>query len=212
MKLYWGPHTCAIGIHVLLEEVHAPYETQKIDVAGGAAERPEFLAMNPKGKVPALVRDDGVVMTEFGAIARWLAGTHPDAGLLPADPESDARVTEILDYAVGTVHGQGYGRILKPANFEPQDLLHGKAGLGRSNVEKQGRAMVEKGFRILDDRLRDGPFAAGLRFSIADAALFYIERWAPQNAITLPTNVQRHLDLMLERPSVQKVRALWDEH
>ncbi len=73
MKLYWEPHTCAIGIHVLLEETGLPYETEKIDVGGGATREPPFLAVNPKGKVPTLVRDDGSVLTEFAAIATWLA-------------------------------------------------------------------------------------------------------------------------------------------
>jgi len=63
MKLYWGPHTCAIGIHILLEEIGKPYETEKLDVGGGATHKPPFLAINPKGKVPALVINDGSVIT-----------------------------------------------------------------------------------------------------------------------------------------------------
>lgn len=80
MKLYWGPHTCAIGIHVLLEEIGAPYETERIDVAGGATREPPFAGVNPKGRVPILVRDVGTVLTEFSAIATWLARTNPAAG------------------------------------------------------------------------------------------------------------------------------------
>lgn len=211
MKLYWGPHTCAIGTHILLEEVGADYAMQQIDVAGGDTGKPAFLAINPKGRVPTLVRDDGSILTEFGAIARWLAWRHPQAALLPTDAESDERATEIMDYAVGTVHGQGFARLFTPAKFEPQDFLHGKAGLGRSNVEHQGREMVEKGFRILNERLAGGPYAAGERFSIADAALFYVERWAPMKDIRLPENVRAHYERMLERPSVRKVRSLWGE-
>ena len=78
MKLYWGPHTCAIGIHLLLEEIGKPYETEKLDVGGGATRRPPFSGVNPKGKVPTLVRDDGTVLTEFSAIAIWLARTNVD--------------------------------------------------------------------------------------------------------------------------------------
>ena len=91
MKLYWGPHTCAIGIHVLLEEAGAAYETEKLDVAGGATRQPPFLAVNPKGKVPTLVRGDGSVLTEFPAIATWIARMHPDKALLPADADGEAR-------------------------------------------------------------------------------------------------------------------------
>ena len=91
MKLYWGPHTCAIGIHVLLEEIGEPYEAEKIDAAGGDTHEPPFSDINPKGKVPTLVRDDGSVLTEYGAIATWLARTNPEKALLPSDPEREVR-------------------------------------------------------------------------------------------------------------------------
>jgi glutathione S-transferase len=211
MKLYWGPHTCAIGIHILLEDVGARYETQKLDVSGGDTHKPDFLAINPKGKVPTLVRDDGSVLTEFGAIATWLARSYPHAGLIPADADAEARVTEVLEYVEGTIHTQGFGRIFNPARYEPQDFLHGKAGLGRSSVEHQGREIVSKAFGILDAQLAGKRYVAGEHFSIADAALFYVERWAPQKDIPLPPNVERHFHQLLQRPSVQKVRTLWGE-
>ena len=211
MKLYWGPHTCAIGIHILLEEAGATYETEQIDVAGGATEEPAFLAINPKGKVPTLVRDDGSVLTEFGAIATWIGRCFPDAGLLPHDIEAEARMTEILEYVEGTVHGQGFTRIFKPEKFEPRDVVHTKLGLGQSDVKAQGRETVNDGFAILDRQLAGGCFAAGDRLSIADAALFYVERWAPQIGITLPANLHAHFEFMLARPAVQTVRAIWGE-
>jgi len=211
MKLFWGPHTCAIGIHILLEEAGLTYETEKLDVAGGATEQPEFLGINPKGKVPTLVRDDGSVLTEFGAIATWIARQAPDARLLPEDPEAEARMTEVLEYVEGTVHRQGFGRIFKPERYAPQDFLHEKAGLGQSTVKAQGKEMVEKSFAILDAQLAGRAFAAGPQFSIADTALFYVERWAPQEGIGLPTHLQAHYDMMIARPAVQKVRAIWGE-
>lgn len=211
MKLYWGPHTCAIGIHVLLEEIGVPYETEKLDVGGGATHEPAFLSVNPKGKVPTLVREDGSVLTEFGAIATWLARTHPAAGLIPDDPECEARMVEALDYVEGTIHGQGFARIFMPATFEPQDVVHQAMGLGSRSVKTQGREIVEQGFAILDPSLARHDFAAGDALTIADMALFYVERWAPQNGITLPINLQRHLDRMFARPAVHKVRQIWGE-
>ena len=211
MKLYWGPHTCAIGIHVILEETGLPYETEKVDVAGGATREPPFLAVNPKGKVPALVRDDGSVLTEFAAIATWLARKDPAPGLLPADPEVEARAVEVMAYVEGTIHGQGFARMFMPGMFEPQDVVHGTLGLGQAAVKRQGRAMVEKGFAILDPELARHPYAAGNAFTVADAALFYVERWAPQRDVVLPVNIAAHFERMLARPSVQKVRALWGE-
>lgn len=204
MKLYWGPHTCAIGIHVLLEEAAADYETCQIDVAGGATHEPEFLAVNPKGKVPTLVLDDGAVLTEFGAIAIWLARKYPKANLVPEDPEGEARATEMLEYVEGTIHGQGFGRLFKPQAFDP-------TGQGKALVESQAREMIGKAFAIVDRQLAGRAYAAGQSFTIADAALFYVERWAPQKNISLPSGVEAHFRGMLKRPSVQKVRKIWGE-
>lgn len=211
MKLYWGPHTCAIGIHILLEEAGARYETEKIDVAGGSTEKPEFMAINPKGKVPVLVRDDGTMLTEFGSIATWIGRRYPEAGLLPQDPEAEARMIEVLEYVEGTLHGQGFGRIFKPARFEPQDLVHQTLGAGQESVKAQGRKMVETALSILDRQIAGRRWAAGEAYSIADAALFYAARWAPQTGIKLPANIQAHFAAMLARPAVQKVRQIWGE-
>jgi glutathione S-transferase len=211
MKLYWGPHTCAIGIHMLLEEIGKPYETEKLDVSGGATHAPPFMSVNPKGKVPTLVRNDGSVLTEFGAIATWLARTNPEKNLLPLDPEIEARAAETIAYVEGSIHGQGYARLFKPQAFEPPDMVHGKLGLGQSAVKLQGRRIVETGFTILDLPLGRHPYAAGDVLTIADFALFYVERWAAPQSIALPVNIAAHLTRMLARPAVHKVRTLWGE-
>jgi glutathione S-transferase len=211
LNLYWGPGTCAIGIHVLLEELGPRYRTVRIDVHGGGTRSPEFLAINPKGKVPTLVREDGSVLTEFGAIATWLGLAHEPAGLLPRDAERHARITELIGFVEGTIHGQGYGRIFRPDQFEPQDAVHQAVPIGRGSVRAQGVGIVEQGFAILNAQLDGRHFAVGDEFSIADAALFYVERWAPQNGIALPANLQRHLDQMLARHAVQRVRMIWGE-
>ena len=212
MKLYWGPHTCAIGIHLLLEEVGRPYELQEIDVAAGATKQPWFTAINPKAKVPVLVLDDGRVMTEFGAIAVWLARQAPELKLLPGDPDEEQRALSIMDFAVGTIHGQGFGRVLMPAKFEPQDPLHQTLGLGRTSVRQSGREMIEKAFAIVDDQLGRREWAAGDAFGVADAALFYVERWAPEADVKLPPNLSAHFGRVSARPAVAKVMQIWDEH
>jgi glutathione S-transferase len=202
MKLYWGPHTCAIGIHILLEEAGATYRTEQLDVAGGATHDPSFLAVNPKGKVPTIVRDDGSVLTEFGAIATWIARAFPKAKLLPTDLESEARAIEMLEYVEGTVHGQGFGPIFRAKKLGPQEAQAAK---------EQGQKIVTGAFAIIDKQLQGRQFAAGDSFTIADAALFYVERWAPMMEIGLPTNLESHLEKMIARPSVANVRKLWGE-
>ena len=206
--LYWAPHTCAIGIHVLLEEIGKPFDAIRLEMK--ALEEPPFLAINPKGKVPTLRRDDGSILTEFGVVAYWLAHANPEAGLIPADKERETRGAEMMDYAIGTVHGQGFGRMFLPARFEPQDMLH-KAGLGAGSVKHQGREMVEQGFAILDQALGERPYAGGDDLSIFDAALFYCERWAPQEDILLPAGLAAHYARMKARPAVRRVLEIWGE-
>ena len=69
MKLYYSPGACSLGIHLLLEEIGKPYELARLNLAEGEQRKPGFAAVNRKGKVPTLVRDDGTVLTEFPAIA-----------------------------------------------------------------------------------------------------------------------------------------------
>jgi glutathione S-transferase len=207
MKLFWGAGSCAIGIAILLEEAGLRYETEQLDLAGGEGRRPAFQAINLKGKVPTLVRDDGSVLTEFSAIATWIARQAPDAGLMPVDATREARAVEVMAYVEGTIHGQGFARIFAPQVFLPEDAARGAL----ESVRRQGRDIVERGFAILDPVLADDDFAAGDRFTVADAALFYVERWTPKQKIVLPDNVQRHYDRMLARPAVEKIRRAWGE-
>ncbi len=211
MKLYWGSHTCAIGIHVLLEEIGRPYELEKIDVQGGENTKPPFLALNPKGKVPLLVRDDGSTLTEYGAIATWLARTSPERDLLPHDPDTEARCLEVMDYVVGTLHTQAFARIFLPAKFEPPDLVHATLGVGASKVKAQGREMVESALAILETALLGRRYVAGEQFTIADTALFFAMRWAPQTGIMLPPTLAAHHAAMKQRPAVARVMQIWNE-
>jgi len=211
MKLFWGPHTCAIGIHVLLEEIGRPYELEEVDVEGGASRKPPFTDVNPKGKVPVLVRDDGSVLTEYGAIATWLARTSPEKDLLPHDPDAEARCLEVMDYVIGTLHEQGFARIFMPAKFEPPDLVHATLGVGASKVKAQGRAMVEEALRILETALTGRRYVAGEQFTIADTALFFALRWAPQAGIPLPPALAAHYAAMKQRPAVVRVMQRWGE-
>ena len=210
MKLYWGKHTCAIGIHVLLEECGAAFEPVGLDVQGGENKKEPFKPVNPKEKVPTLIRDDGAMLTEFGAIATWLALTNPGNALIPEDVEDRVRMIEIMDYAVGTLHGQAFGRVFMPAKFEPKDLLH-KAGLGQSSTKAEGLEMVKEGFAILDRQLAGKTYVGGGSFSIGDAALFYCERWAPQVEVALPPDIAAHYERMKARPSVRRALEFYGE-
>jgi len=198
MKLYYAPGTSAVGIRVLLEEIGKPYEVALLDLAAREQYQPAFSSINPKSKVPTLIRDDGSVLTEFGAIARWLARTHPEAALLPQDPDSEARAIELLDYVVGTVHMRGFSRMIVPMAFGPE--AH------HAEVVATGRGMAAKGFEVIDAGLAGNAYVVD-RYSYADSALFYVERWAERFSIRLPPNCKRHYTTMMERSAVKRVLA-----
>ncbi len=197
MKLYMTPGSCTTGIHILLEEMDKAFEAYIVNLPAGDHKKPEYVAINPKSTIPTLVRDDGTALTEFQAIAWWLARAHPRARLLPEDIEGEVRVIEIMDYVVGTIHMQGYTRIFTTASFTSNEAEH-------ESVKARGREIVEQGFAVMNDALKGREYAAG-DFSIADAALFYVEFWADKIGIALPPNCLSHYQRMLGRPAVQRV-------
>ena len=203
MKLYYSPGACSLGIHVLLEEIGKPYDLQKLNFQEQEQYKPDFTKINPKSKVPTLQRDDGSILTEFPAIATWLARKNPEKGLVPNDPDGEARVLEALDYIVATLHMQGFGRMFRPVNYAPSEADHDK-------VKARGKEIFENGLKLLDKALAGKQFLGGDKLSIADAALFYVSFWgAGRMKLTLPPNVAAHYARMKQRPAVQ--RALEQE-
>lgn len=197
IKFYMTPGSCSTGIHILLEELELPFEVTIVNLPRGDHLKHDYLAINPKATIPTLVRNDGSALTEFQAIAWWLARTYPKAKLMPSDVDGEARVIEAMDYVVGTIHGQGYTRIFTTANFTPNEADH-KA------VQARGREIVEQGFAIMNEALAGRDYVAG-DFSIADAALFYVEFWADKIGIALPEHCRAHYQRLRARPAVQRV-------
>jgi glutathione S-transferase len=199
MKFYMTPGSCSTGIHVLLEELELFFEAHIVNLMAGQHLTPEFLAINPRATIPTLVTDDGTALTDFSSIAHWLANSHPKAGLLPSDASDRACVLEVLEYATGVIHGQGFTRIFVTERYalDPAE---------RGVVEAEGRALVTRGFAKLEPTLAATPYVVGT-FSIADAALFYVEFWADRIALPLPTHVQAHYERMLARRAVRQVLA-----
>jgi glutathione S-transferase len=191
------PGSCSTGIHILLEELELTFEVYLINLMAGDHLKPENLAVNPKATIPTLVRDDGSSITEFQAIAWWLARRYPKARLLPDDIDGEVRVIETLDYVVGTIHGQGYTRIFTTDNYSPNKADH-------EAIQSRGREIVSRGFAVANEILEGKDYVVG-NFSIADAALFYVEFWADKIKLELPPNCLAHYRLMLQRPAVRRV-------
>ena len=198
--LYYAPGACSIGIHVLLEEIGQPYEAKQLDLRNGAQFQPDFTGINPKSKVPTLVRADGSVLTEYPAIAYWLAATNPGAGLLPATPDGQAAALQFTDHAVSTMHMQAFSRMFRPSNFAPSEA-------DAEAVKARGKELYEKGFAVMDKALAGKDYLCG-DYSFADSALFYVSMWWVKRMDgTLPPNVAAHYQRMLARPAVQRTMA-----
>ena len=198
-KFYMTPGSCSTGIHLLLEECGLVFEAYIVNLLAGDQYKKDFLAINPKGTIPALVLDDGTALTEFSAIAWWLARTYPKRKLLPESIEGEVRVLGLMNYAVHTLHTQGFARIFTTERFAPSSHDH-------ESVKAQGRQIVENGLALMARELEGRSYLAD-HFTIADAALFYNEFWADRIGIPLPPNCAAHYRRMLTRPAVRQVLA-----
>ncbi|WP_297367486.1 glutathione S-transferase family protein [Acidocella sp.] len=200
MKLFYFPGACSLAVDVILEEIGKPFERVKVDLAKGEQFKGEFTSVNPKAKVPALLRDDGSLLTELPAISWWLAKTHPELGLIPDGAEAEARLLEVLDYMVATVHMRGFSRIFGPARFTPTKA-------DEPAIVQTGRDVAADGLKALSHTLGAKPYLLG-DYSIADAMLFCLEFWSLGRAqVKLPENLAAHFERMKARPAVARALA-----
>jgi glutathione S-transferase len=197
MKLMYAPGACSLGIHVLLEEIGKPYETEAVNLREPKPER-KLTTINPKSKVPTLIRDDGSVLTEYPVIAFWLAKTNATAGLLPDELEAQTRALESTDFCVSTLHMQGFGRLFAAGRAATPEI--GEA------IKAQGMEIVVAALDRMSATLGDQDWVVG-DYSIADSALYYPSRWAGMFGIELPANVAAHMARMAMRPAVQATLA-----
>ncbi len=200
VNLFYFPGTCALAVHIILEEIGKTFDLSLVDLAFGDQYKPPYNVLNPKGKIPALVLEDGTLLTELPAIAWYLAQTNPTVGLLPRTPDGEARVLELLDYMVATVHMRGFTRLFRPNAFAP-------AIADEAEVINAGTEIVVNGLKHLSGALGDNAYLLG-EYSIADAALCYLEFWTVMRTeIDLPDNLESHYTRMRARPAVHRALA-----
>ncbi len=197
MKLYMTPGSCSTAIHIILEELEEVFEAHIVNLPAGDQFRPDYLAINPKANIPALMRPDGSVLTEVPAIAFWLGKARGRGKFWPRELEDETRALETMVFVTGALHGHGFARIFAPGHFSADSQTH-------ETIKAQGRALVEKGFSIVNKALEGRTWVAG-DFGVADAVLFYVEFWADKIDIALPKNLLAHYRAMLARPVVQRV-------
>jgi glutathione S-transferase len=203
LTFYYATNTCALASHIALEEAGADYETRWIDFAAGEQTKPDYLKINPKGRVPALVTERGV-LTETPAILAYVAQTHPEAKLAPLDdPFAFAELQAFVNYLCSTVHVahahrmRGYRWADDPAALEAM----------KQKVPQSVGACLD----LIERKMFRGPWVMGEAYTIADPYLFTIARWMEVDGVdpTAFPHVLDHRDRMAERPAVQ--RALKSE-
>ncbi len=204
MQFYYSPGACSLGIHFLIEEIGVDYEGIAIHIKNGDQLKDAYVNVNPKSKVPALLRDDGSLLTEFGVIAHWLTQTYAKEQFEPENFEQELRIMETLDYIVATMHMQGFSRILRPQKFTPNDG-------DLEWVQGNGKDIVMKAAGFLSEQLGDRPFIMGEKLTIADAALFYTMFWGIRRLkLDLPENLIAYFERMSARPAAQRAMRLED--
>lgn len=196
------PGSCATGIHLLLEELELVFSATIVNLVKGEQHAPAFRAINPRGTIPVLVLEDGTALTSFLAIAWWLGRNYPKKQLIPEDPLMQAKMLDVLSYAVHQIHGQGFTRIFTPENYcIGDDDREGQ----QVALSSQGRDIIAAGFDWVAGQLT-GPWVCE-QFSLADAGLFYVEFWADKTDIEMPVACVDHYQAMLKRPAVRQVLA-----
>ena len=199
---YFAPYTCALATHIVLALTDHPHQAVRLDFKAGQQRAPEFLAINPKGRVPALVTTRGV-LTETPALLLYLAQMHPEAGLAPLDdPFALAELQAVNAWLCSTVH---VAHAHRPRAYRWADDPAAQAAM----QAKVPQNMAECFDWIESDLLR-GPWVMGERPSIADPYLYTLAGWLAGDGVDIARypRVQAHRQRMEALPAVQRVLAL----
>jgi glutathione S-transferase len=203
LKLYYAASSCALATHIVLEEVGADYSTQRIEFAKEQQKSPEFLKINPKGRVPALVTDRGV-LTETPAMLVYVAQSFPAAGLAPmADAFAFARMQSFNSYLCSHLH-VAHAHRMRGHRWVDADDAHSIAAMQRKVPETVGGA-----FEMIERDMLEGPWVMGDTYTICDPYLFTLAQWMEKDGVDLARvpRVVDHRHRMSERLAVKKAIA-----
>jgi glutathione S-transferase len=198
ITLYYAAHTCSLASHIALEDAGADYSTVRISFAAEEQRKPEYLAINPKGRVPALVTDQGI-LTETPAILAFIAQSFPRARLAPLDdPFSFAQVQAVNSYLCSTLHVahahrmRGYRWADEPAAIEA--------------MQRKVPESVAACYDLIEHKMLGEPWVMGGTYTICDPYLFTMAQWLEQDGVD-PSRFPKviaHRRRMSERPAVQR--------
>lgn len=201
LNLFYAAHTCALAPHIALIEAGADYETTRIDFGTNQQRQPEYLAVNPKGRVPALVTDEGI-LTEAPAILAFIAQSFPKARLAPVDqPFAFAQVQAFNSYLCSTVH-VAHAHGMRGYRWVDDDAAI-------AAMKKKVPQSVGECFALIERELLRGPWVMGDSYTICDPYLFTLAQWLESDGVDLAAlpRVADHRRRMAERPAVRRALA-----
>jgi glutathione S-transferase len=193
MKLYYAPGACSLSPHIVACEAGIPVELEKVDLASHKTEKgQDYMAVNPKGYVPALRFDDGSVLTEGPAIVQYLADQKPASGLAPAAGTIDRyRLQEWLTF-IGTELHKSFGTLFNKASSD--------------DAKQTAKTNIGKRLGYINEQLANRQFLLGNNFTVADAYAFTIVNWTNFVGIDLKpySNIAAYMGRVGGRPKVQE--------
>ncbi len=200
MQLYYAPRTISVAVAIALEESGLDYELIQLDFAGGEQTKPAYHQINPKGRVPALAVEGGI-LTETGALLEYIAAKAPQANLIPADPVLAARMREMMYYLASTMH---VNHAHKKRGHRWADAQSSRGDM----TAKVAESMTACCDYIVSNGLR-GPFVLGEHFSLADAYLYVVCSWLEGDGVDVAAfpKIVAFRDAMEARASVQAINA-----
>ena len=201
LTLFYAHNTCSLASHIALEDSGAAFEAKRLNFAENEQRKPEYLKINPKSRVPALVTDQGI-LTETPAILAYIAQSFPKANLAPVnDPFRLGQIQAFNSYLSSTVHVAHAHRVRGYRWIDD--------GPAMETMKKKVPQKVGECFELIEREYFKGPWVTGADYTIADPYLFTIARWLEADGVDPKRfpKVLEHRNRMAERPAVKKVLA-----
>lgn len=203
LKLYYAPGTCALASHIALIDAGAEYEAVRLDFAKQQQQSTNYLAINPKGRVPALIAEQGVI-TETPAILAYIAQRFTQAKLAPtADLFAFARIQEFNNYLCSTCH-VAHAHLRRGTRWvDPHETAAIEA------MQRRVPSSVTQCFSLIENGMLKGPWVMGNDYTICDPYLFTVASWLETDQADLSKlpRVMEHRQRMSERASVKRALA-----
>lgn len=198
LTLFYSPGACSLIPHIALEEAGAQFEARRVAIANGENLTPEFLAINPHARVPALVTEQGIV-TENIAIDNYVADRFGGEGSVPrGDAYAAAKCNQLLGWFASSVH-IGFAQLWRAGRFTLDEEA-------QKAVQAGGREALDRFFAEIEGMAGDGWLVGGM-FTAADSYLLTFYRWGRRIGVDMSRYPRwtRHAERVLERPAVQRV-------